>query len=353
LPFTFGRHRVRQSLVLARSLLSREPYRLRKFRSSEFEQRLAARLAQTHYDLIHFDQFGVMPYARLASADVPRIAAHQNVESDIYRLAAARRGNPVRRLVAAIEARKLRRAEAAVLGTFDHVFVLTPEDRKLLKKMGVDRTSVVPMPVEVRGRIAGSPADLPAEPPAGRRIISLGSMSWYGVADGLLWFHDQVLPRVREQVPDVEWELAGPNAPASIRRLAGEPGISLPGYVDDIDAHLAAARVGIIPLNVAGGIRMKLLHFMELGLPAVSTTIGARGLAFEDGEGCFRRDDPGGFAETVTSLLTDDVAWRKAVVAGRDFVNEHHSLARFDAAIDEGLALAYRRHQLGPVGGLQ
>jgi glycosyltransferase involved in cell wall biosynthesis len=337
MPFTFGRHPLRQGLVLVRSLLSSEPYRLRKFRNREFERLVRARLAERHYDLIDYDQFGVIPYSNLAPAGSLLIAGHHNVESDIYRLAARRGRNPARRLVAGLEAWKLRRAEGSLLNRFDHVFLVAPDDKALLADMGVLRTSVLPMPADIRGPLP--------EPPQRHRIISVGSMSWYGVADGLLWFHDEVLPLVRARVPDVEWELVGPNAPAAIRRLASEPSITVPGYVNDVDEYLSAARVGIVPLKVAGGIRQKLLYFMGLGLPSVSTSIGARGLAFEDGQGCYRRDDAAGFADAVVELLTSDEAWTQCVEEGRRFVASHHSQQQFDAAIDDGLRLARARHE--------
>jgi len=169
-------------------------------------------------------------------------------------------------------------------------------------------------------------------------------MSWTGVASGLLWFHDEVLPLIRREVPDVEWELVGANAPSAIRKLDGEPGITVAGYVDDAAPHLRAARVGIVPLHIAGGIRIKLLNVLGLGLPSVATSVGARGLTFTDGEGCFRRDDPEGFARAVTQLLLDDGLWMRTVERGRAFVAREHSQSRFEAEIDAGIAAAVERH---------
>jgi glycosyltransferase involved in cell wall biosynthesis len=341
IPFTFGRHRIRQSAVFGRSLLSREPYRIRKFRSRKFEAAVRGRLANGRYALLHCDAFGTMPFARLAPADLPVTMAEHNVESEIYRLARIRAAGPIRRLFASVEERKLRRAESSRLPAFDRVFVLSPEDGEILRRLGVDRITVLPMP-------APGLSEPRQGPPAGRRIISVGSMSWYGVADGLLWFHDQVLPLVRKRVPDVEWELVGPHAPAAIRRLGEEPGIRVTGYVQDVAPHAAGARVEIVPLRIAGGVRMKLLDCLAWGLPAVSTSVGARGLEFPEGAGCFRQDDPVGFADKVVQLLTDDRLWVRTAEAGRQFVSERHSTAGFDEAIAAGTQAAIRHHGVLP-----
>lgn len=346
IPFTFGRHRIRQLAVLLRSLASREPYRVRKFRSARFEAAVRRQLAGNRYDVFHCDQFGALPYVRLAPAEAVTTAVHHNVESDIYRLATEQASNPMRRLFASNERRKLARAERLELSAFDRVFVLAANDAELLRDLGIDRTTVIPMPAPKAPRVApaqGAPTQSPP-PPRGHRILSLGSMSWYGVADGLLWFHDDVLPAVRAAVPDVEWELVGPNAPASIRRLEGEPGVVVTGYAQEIAPHLQAARVGIVPLRIAGGVRLKLLDFLAWGLPAVATTVGARGLDIPEGSGCFQRDDPDAFAAAVVELLNDDALWTRVAGAGRDFVQRNHSAASLDEAMASGIEQAYRTH---------
>jgi glycosyltransferase involved in cell wall biosynthesis len=338
IPFTFGRHRLRQLAVLLRSLASPDPYRLRKFRSRRFEVAVRRHLSETTYDVVHCDQFGALSYIALAPHGAVATAVHHNVESDIYRLAARQAANPLRKVFAANERWKLERAERRLLARFDHVFVLAPDDAELLRALGIDRTTVIPMP-------APDVAPRDGVPPPGHRVLTLGSMSWYGVADGLMWFHDEVLPGVRAAVPDVEWELIGPNAPASIRRLSEEPGILVTGYVDELAPHFDRARVGVVPLRIAGGVRLKLLDFMARGLPAVATSVGARGLDIPDGAGCFQRDDPATFATAVVELLTDDALWAEAAAAGREFVREHHSTASLDRAIAEGIDLATQRHR--------
>ena len=335
-PFTFGRHPIRQGLVAARSLIGAEPYRLRKFRSRELATRLRSWTATTDYDLIHYEQFGVAPYR---NQHLPATVMTQNVEAEMYRRAADI-GGWVGRAWARTEARKLVRREPQVLAGFDEVFVLADADAELLKAWGVERVTVVPMPAPV-----SRPARDPALDPV---MLSIGSMSWFGVADGLQWFHDAVLPVVRERVPAVEWDLVGPGAPAAIRAYGSEVGINVAGYVADLAPVLQRARVAIVPLRVAGGIRMKLLDLMAWGIPAVSTSIGARGLTFDDGSGCFRRDDPDAFAEAVVHLLRDDDAWRRTTDGGRAYLAMNHRPADLDAVMTAGVERAIEHHNIGP-----
>lgn len=334
-PFTFGLHRRRQSAVAAASLLSAWPYRLRKFRSRAFAHALSRLRTGSTYDLEHFDQFGVAPYQR---PGIPSTYACQNVESDVYRLAATWSRSVPARLWARQEGLKLRWAEQRLLARFDMIFVLAPEDGALLRRRGIARTRAIAMPAPPFTRTDDGPSPQPL-------IISLGTMSWFGVEDGLLWFRREVYPRIRAAVPQVRWRLVGPGASSRVRQLGGVDGIEVVGYVRDLKPLLDEARVAVIPLHVGGGIRMKLLDLMAAGVPTVSTSLGARGLAFADGQGCLRREDPVAFGDAVIALLEDDERWRTTVLEGRTYLATHHTAALLEAGIRAGVDDAIRHHR--------
>lgn len=333
-PFTFGRHRVRQLGVALRSLVSTEPYRLRKFRSRGLAARLAALKAGTRYAFVHHDQFGVAPYV---DDRLPSTLTTQNVESQIYRLGARRARGIVRRAWAGIEAAKLRRAEPRLCRRFDTVFVLSDHDAGLLDRLGVPGARVLPIPVD-------APDDAPLRTPPGPQLLTIGTMSWFGVEDGLLWFHGEVLPRIRREVPEVTWHLVGPGAGPRIRAIGSEPGIVIHGYLPDAEPVVAASRVCLVPLHVAGGVRIKLIEMLARGMPCVATEVGAQGLSFTDGEGCFRRDDPDAFADAVVGLLRDDALWRSTALSGWQYVRRSHTRDAIATALEEGIQLALRRH---------
>lgn len=332
--FTFGRHPVRQLATAARAVVERQPYRLAKFRSRRFAAAVRARRSQNEYALVHHDQFGVALYH---DPSLPATLTTQNVESEIYRLGAQRSRGRARRAWARLEASRLRRIEPELCRRFDHVFTLSASDAALLAELGAPGASVLPIP-------APAPTEAPTPDPPMPSILTLGSMSWFGVEDGLLWFYREVWPRIRSQVPAATWDLVGPNAGPAIRRLDREPGITVRGYVENVDEVIAATRVAAIPLQVAGGVRIKLLELMARGRPSVATTIGAQGLSFEDGAGCFRRDSPRAFAEAVTRLLVDDDLWRETGRRGWAYVRAFHGPGPMRGALEEGLDRAVAVH---------
>ena len=72
------------------------------------------------------------------------------------------------------------------------------------------------------------------------------------------------------------------------------------GYVDDVEALLAAADLGVNPITSTDGASVKMLTFAAAGLPVVATPEGARGLPPELG---VRVASPDGFARAVAAML--------------------------------------------------
>jgi glycosyltransferase involved in cell wall biosynthesis len=61
-------------------------------------------------------------------------------------------------------------------------------------------------------------------------------------------------------------------------------------------------------LPSGGGTRIKIIDAAASQVPTVATSIGAEGLAFEDGKSIALRDPPRAFADAVIELLTNQNA---------------------------------------------
>ena len=58
----------------------------------------------------------------------------------------------------------------------------------------------------------------------------------------------------------------------------------------------------IVPITIGSGIRMKILEASSLGVPFVSTSVGAEGLPVENGKNCFIADDKEMFVNCILKL---------------------------------------------------
>jgi polysaccharide biosynthesis protein PslH len=75
--------------------------------------------------------------------------------------------------------------------------------------------------------------------------------------------------------------------------------------VPSVTEYLHAATVVVVPLRIGGGTRLKIFEAMATGRALVSTTIGAEGLAVQNGRDLILADDATAFAEAVMLLFRD------------------------------------------------
>jgi glycosyltransferase involved in cell wall biosynthesis len=106
--------------------------------------------------------------------------------------------------------------------------------------------------------------------------------------------------------------------------LAG-PAVEVTGYVLELTPYLAETGVFLVPLHAGGGMRVKILDAWSWGLPVVSTTIGAEGIAAVDGENILLADTAPAFARAVTRILKEPALARRLSRNGRQTVLEKYN----------------------------
>jgi polysaccharide biosynthesis protein PslH len=200
------------------------------------------------------------------------------------------------------------------------VICVSSEDARTLRsEFGIDSISVLPTGVD-------TDYFRPSEVCSQRgRMIFVGSMDWDPNEDGVVWFLEEVYPRIRQEMPEAGFYIVGRNPSARLRRIAGEhPHVTVTGRVADVRPYLAASEVVVVPLRVGGGTRIKIPEAMAMAKPVVSTSIGAEGLPFQDGRELCIADQPAEFARTVLRLLANDSLRESISAAARASVVENH-----------------------------
>lgn len=258
------------------------------------EVRAALELA--HYVEIHWSAFlplvdGVREVTSAACASV-----EHDVQAQGLRRRARSDPRVARRMAAKIAARIAVRTEARLCNAYDKVLVYSDKDRELLRRMGVtvpieEIRFLVPWPAQ--------PASLSSS-----TVLFTGALYRPENHQSAMWLIDQVWPRVRAACPDARLVIAGSKPAASLVDRAGGD-ITVRGFVDDLTELYAEARVFAVPLVLGAGVKVKVLEAASLGLPIVSTSIGAEGYPDEI---LARADDPGDFAGRVVQYLIDDEA---------------------------------------------
>ena len=152
------------------------------------------------------------------------------------------------------------------------------------------------------------------------------------------WFVERIFPSIREAVPDVTFSIAGANPDAEVLALGSRPGIEVLGYVPDLTSVFDSHRVFVAPLRYGAGMIGKVGQSMSLGLPVVTTPIGAEGMKLNNQTQVLIASDEQAFAAQVLRLLSDDELWLRLSVAGRKHIERTLSVdvvrSRLEAVID-------------------
>jgi len=326
--------------AMARSLATGRPWMmLRDHRPAM--ARLVDRLARDgRFDVVHADQLNMAQYALRVPAR--RVLDAHNALWTLYRRLAGTMPQGPRRWLLERDWRLLRAYEGRMVRAFDAVLAVSDEDRAaLLEAAGARREiAVIPIAVdtdEVLPVARGAQAD---------HILHVGTMYWPPNVDGIRWFIEEVLPLIRARRPEVAFDLVGARPPEWLLDLAArDPAIRVPGYVPDLTPYLETAGAFVVPLRAGGGMRVKILNDMAQAIPIVSTTLGAEGIAVEDGEHVLLADAPEAFAEATLRLLSDPDYAASLAARARGLVESAYdmqSVGRYVSEVYAGLALGAR-----------
>jgi sugar transferase (PEP-CTERM/EpsH1 system associated) len=325
----FGR--AAMALGLLRGLFSPLPFQASLYRTSAMRAALRA-LAADPFDLVHVQLARMAPY--LEEGVCPRPWVVDLV--DALSLGMERRGREEwgpARLVARLEARRLRGYEQKLGAAADRTVVVSRRDREAIG--------------EVPGlRIVPNAVDLAAFPFAARdreaaTVVFSGNMGYFPNVNAAVWFAREVLPRVRRHRPEVVLQIVGTRPARAVRELARDAGVTVTGRVDEIGAYLRRATVAVVPMRSGSGQQFKILEAMASGAPVVATAAEAAQVGAAHDRELLVADEAGAFAEAVLALVKDKARALGLAHRARRLVEMHftwrHSVDALEAVYREAL----------------
>jgi glycosyltransferase involved in cell wall biosynthesis len=154
-------------------------------------------------------------------------------------------------------------------------------------------------------------------------LLFIGGYKHLPNIDAVHWFASEMLPLIRRKEP-ARFIALGAHPPPEVEALASES-IVVPGYMNDVSGHFDQARVFVAPLRYGAGMKGKIGMAMAMGLPVVTTSIGAEGMGLVDGVHVLVADDVPAFAEAVLRLYRDDALWESLSFEARQLASREWS----------------------------
>jgi len=223
------------------------------------------------------------------------------------------------------KAERLKERELAVARACDVTLVVSPFEREVLAREAPD--------LEV-GLLSLLQDETRTTTPFAERseILFVGNFQHPPNIDAMVFYLDEIHPRVAERLPDAVLTVVGANLPGHLERRA-RPGVRFTGQVPDLGPYMAAARLSVAPLRYGAGIKGKITSSLAAGVPVVSTPVGIEGIDLVDGEDVLVAADADAFADRVVELFGNEALWHRLAQNGSRRVAEQFSFDRASVAL--------------------
>ena len=231
--------------------------------------------------------------------------------------------------------------ELAAFTASDLVLAVSEDEARVVRERapGVE-TALVP----VMYRVETAPAPRSAR----HGMAFVGGFRHVPNIDAALRLGAQVFPRVRTAAPAETLTIGGAFPPPELVALSGQPGISVCGWVDDLDAFHAAHVALVAPIEWGAGINSKIVAALAAGLPVVTTPFGATGLGAVAGEHLLVGETDAELAELYLRVAGDAALWQHLADAGRALVRQ-----RYEPAVATRPLLEWLDARTGPTAAIR
>jgi len=315
------------------ALITRKPLQVAYYKSDEYGRIARKLIAESDLILCHLIR--TAEYA--AQARIPAVLEMTDAISLNYeRVGNVSGRRNLLKSVYAIERSRVLNYELECLRRFDLTSMVSAVDRDYLLSKSADdvarKVIVTTNGADVeRYRLS---SDL-----RGNSVLFLGKMSTVPNIDACEFFASECLPRIRAQLPAFEFRIVGPISSATASRLQRFPGVVICGAVKELGDVVADCFCGIAPMRLGAGVQNKILDYMAMGIPCITTSVGYEGLSAVHDREIVVADSADDWTKTVLNLYADRSGAAAIGQAGKAYVRRCHTwsacLTPLVAAIDQ------------------
>jgi glycosyltransferase involved in cell wall biosynthesis len=305
-------------------------------------------LSRERFDCVWIHMLLMAPYieplVRGADSRVggPMLVLDQhNVDEQYFRSFLSNSTPLAHKAFATFEMLKARRLQERWFPIFDAILCVSEEDVRETAPFVDSRTKLLLAPNGVDVEFF-APAERIEWPGPDAPVVFGGSLDVTMNQDAVRWLLERVLPHVVRRRPGVQFWIVGRNPPPALVSLARARGATVTGTVPDVRDYYRRAGVFVVPLRMGGGTKLKTVEAMAMGLPIVSTRVGAQGLDVVPGRHLYVEDDPEAFAARTVELLQDRVRAAAMGAAARELVERTYSWTRILDEVERGLTARWR-----------
>lgn len=284
--------------------------------SPAFARKLKSLLPSHDGVLAHLIRTGV--YVR--KSHKPTIVEMTDAISMTYRRRSElMKSNPLGALAYQFEANRLLTCERQLIQDVDMSILVSPIDRDyLLNRQENESVQVCSNGVDTKR--------FPFQyDPDGRTIVFIGNNTALHNADAIMAFATEIFPKIKLRRPDAQLKVVGKIREHLRESLEQQSGVIVTGAVERVAAATARATCSICPVRWGAGVQNKVLEYMSLGIPAVTSPIGLEGIDATPGRHLLVAETDEEWVDQICGLLERPSSGERMAREARKYVEAHHS----------------------------
>jgi len=209
--------------------------------------------------------------------------------------------------------------EVGQLNLFDHIITLSAADKRKLQDVGVKT------PISESFAVVNSSALTTIESNEYHELAFIGPDNHLPNKIGLEWFLENCWNKLLERDVNYQLSIIGLWSEQNIKHFSSRyKNLKFFGFVSDLKKTLEK-KILIVPITIGSGIRMKILEAASLGVPFVSTHVGAEGIPVENEVHGLLADTPEAFVDAIQKMKDENLRLN-CIQNANEMVQEFYSL---------------------------
>ncbi len=298
------------------ALPTKTPLQLAYYKSRKFKKIIDKFLPSHDGVLAHLIRTG--QYIESNPYNKPRFLEMTDAISLNYkRVQKLREKKGLKQWIYNLEASRLEVYEKKCINNYDSVTLVSDIDRKHLTEYPNSNISIISNGADF------SKLTYMGTTPKSQLIVFIGNIISVQNQDACQHFIDSILPLLRKK-GNFTFRIIGNIRPGIRAHFEKYSNVEVTGKVDSVSNAAQGALCGVCPIRIGAGIQNKILEYMSIGLPAITTTMGKEGINAIPDKEIIIRDTPEEFSNAIYSLHTQSDLLKQVATAGNKYVQKNH-----------------------------
>ena len=309
-----------------KELFSKGSYNINRFYCDGLANKISKELVQENYDCIILESLFTTKYIETmrSISDVPIFLRTHNIEHKITS-DLAKNASGLKKIYLNKLAKDLKSYEIETLKTVDGILSISKDDTAQIKELAIS-TSIKTISVSVN-----CPKVVNKYNSEG--IFHLGSMNWepnLEAVDRLI----KLFPQIKNAIPSCKLHIAG-SASDAHNLMQQEKGIYYDGFVNDINEYASDKGILVSPIISGSGIRIKILEMMAIGIPVITTELGASGVNYVNGKELIIANSDEELTKASIDLIKNKKKRQELGENGIHYIRKNHNIESISKEILE------------------